>query len=683
MGGRLQSRPLGPFPRGVVDRANAAEPQVTAGTARRLRGLSFSGGNRLSVRSGSRVQLTFYDDAGSPALVTSVVYVGQFADKALAIAHSTATNKVYLYVLAPDLSGWYNAAGVLQANANPQPIAAIWSSTATSPDVMVTEGLGVAYIAHTAAADASSLAFPTRSYDPNAAATSITGITRVGAVATVTTAVDHKLLTGDTVTIAGAGQAEYNVTAVVTVTSSTQYTFAVAGAPATPATGTITQIAYLTNLTSDLDGNGSAETLYALGCIAFQQHLWVFGVGTGTTPATHFRPELARFGLPSFGFPMSGADSITLGNRVRSNRERIVGAIVAGDALFLGSPFGLTRVTGFGRTSWYKKPLDSSFGFPGPKCMTVRDKTVYYWSARGPMRCTENGQPEPMWPSIEEAVASVINPQKVVAAYNEADDCILFLYDSGAGVRTLAIYDAANSVWLGPDDDAGLTIRAAGSVTPVIASTAATVTGPDGPPTTPITSGVGNTVATATWALGDVTAQTSIEIRRQNDTAWTSLLVPAGVTSYQFTGLTPNVGYEWRAAHFEGGTYSAYLGPSAPTQFTTLATGEGGGSGSLNPPSGLALSVIANDPGVSTIRATWVNSGESGVSTTVEMEDVTHGGGFAAEGSVDSPAASALLSATVSSTYGVRVKHTKPGYTDSDYTVEVTIAVTVDGLPVT
>lgn len=66
----------------------------------------------------------------------------------------------------------------------------------------------------------------------------VSSITRSSQTATVTTASDHGLTTGDYVTITGATQAEYNITATVVVTSSTIFTYTVAGSPATPATGT-------------------------------------------------------------------------------------------------------------------------------------------------------------------------------------------------------------------------------------------------------------------------------------------------------------------------------------------------------------------------------------------------------------------------------------------------------------
>lgn len=69
---------------------------------------------------------------------------------------------------------------------------------------------------------------------------SVSGITRTSATATVTTATAHGFLTGDIALIAGATQTQYNGEFVITWVSGTQYTYAVTGSPATPATGTIT-----------------------------------------------------------------------------------------------------------------------------------------------------------------------------------------------------------------------------------------------------------------------------------------------------------------------------------------------------------------------------------------------------------------------------------------------------------
>jgi len=69
---------------------------------------------------------------------------------------------------------------------------------------------------------------------------SILSITRTGDVATVTTATDHDMESGDDATIAGAVETDYNGTFAVIVDSSTVFYYIVSGTPTTPATGTIT-----------------------------------------------------------------------------------------------------------------------------------------------------------------------------------------------------------------------------------------------------------------------------------------------------------------------------------------------------------------------------------------------------------------------------------------------------------
>lgn len=73
------------------------------------------------------------------------------------------------------------------------------------------------------------------------ATASVSGITRSGSTATATLAAPNTTLrTGDYLKFAGADQADYNVTAQITVVNSTTVTYAVSNSPATPATGTIT-----------------------------------------------------------------------------------------------------------------------------------------------------------------------------------------------------------------------------------------------------------------------------------------------------------------------------------------------------------------------------------------------------------------------------------------------------------
>jgi hypothetical protein len=67
----------------------------------------------------------------------------------------------------------------------------------------------------------------------------VASITRVSTTATLTTSSAHGYQTGDSVTISGANETQYNGTFTITVTSATVFTYTVSGSPATPATGTI------------------------------------------------------------------------------------------------------------------------------------------------------------------------------------------------------------------------------------------------------------------------------------------------------------------------------------------------------------------------------------------------------------------------------------------------------------
>ncbi len=69
---------------------------------------------------------------------------------------------------------------------------------------------------------------------------SVSSLTRSSTTATVTTPSEHNLATGMTVTISGADQTAYNGDFVITVTDADTFKYTVSGAPASPATGTIT-----------------------------------------------------------------------------------------------------------------------------------------------------------------------------------------------------------------------------------------------------------------------------------------------------------------------------------------------------------------------------------------------------------------------------------------------------------
>ncbi len=78
-------------------------------------------------------------------------------------------------------------------------------------------------------------------YDPSNGVNFVTGvssITRSGGTATAIIP-DHGIPTGETAVFSGADQADYNVSAAVTVIDKDTVTFAVSNSPVSPATGTL------------------------------------------------------------------------------------------------------------------------------------------------------------------------------------------------------------------------------------------------------------------------------------------------------------------------------------------------------------------------------------------------------------------------------------------------------------
>jgi len=63
-------------------------------------------------------------------------------------------------------------------------------------------------------------------------------ITRVGTTATATTSANHLLSTGDQITVSGANESAYNITATITVTGATTFTYVLESDPGGSATGT-------------------------------------------------------------------------------------------------------------------------------------------------------------------------------------------------------------------------------------------------------------------------------------------------------------------------------------------------------------------------------------------------------------------------------------------------------------
>ncbi len=127
---------------------------------------------------------------------------------------------------------------------------------------------------------------------------SISSLTRSGSTATCTCATNHGLHSGDTVTISGADQAEYNGTFTATPTSGIAFTYTVSGSPVTPATGTLvanpTAIRESYNVTSVVrNGTGDYTVNYAV-TMADNDHVASI---TSRSPTGQQRTQLYNGGI--------------------------------------------------------------------------------------------------------------------------------------------------------------------------------------------------------------------------------------------------------------------------------------------------------------------------------------------------------------------------------------------------
>ena len=274
--------------------------------------------------------------------------------------------------------------------------------------------------------------------------------------------------------------------------------------------------AVLGDYQANLDGTGLKQTFFR-GVVSFKQHLWGWGYGSQAVN-DGFRPELIRFSTPFFA-PMAQSDNFAVGNRTRSVRESIVLAIVAGEALYIGTNFSIWPVTGFGRNSWDKsRPADDSYGIAGPHAAVAGPNGVlYYWSHRGLLRIQGYGPPEPLWPRIAQVIRGVVNDIFVCLAYDQSTDQVLVFYqDQTSGIISrLCAYDTIRNVFLGPDGDVGISVGCAGLVTPGLVNVPTGLPGPAGPPTGASTVAIGSTVATAEWADGDLSPDCLAQIEHR------------------------------------------------------------------------------------------------------------------------------------------------------------------------
>ena len=129
----------------------------------------------------------------------------------------------------------------------------------------------------------------------------IATLTQTGNVAAAITAEPHGLITGNRITVTGATQNDYNVTAAITVTSDTRFTYAIANNPASPATGTpvFTTADFYTNRPIRIVGAftriGSSDTPLGLITEQYWNNIQTKSTTASTPEKILYRPS-APFG---------------------------------------------------------------------------------------------------------------------------------------------------------------------------------------------------------------------------------------------------------------------------------------------------------------------------------------------------------------------------------------------------
>lgn len=554
----LTKTSFGPFAKGAID---AASPLLdNSQSLVEASNIYVKGLNVMVRRGGSTVVMSFQDDQGTPALVTSIRLVQPFKDRVIVAAHSTVTSKTYLYLVDSAFTGWYDTSDTFTAATTASPLLVLYSSQPVAPDILMAEGLGMAYFAHTGASSATSLNWPTY-----------------------------------------------------------QLNFGWTWNGGSPATNTLWN---LNPLVSDLDGSG-AKTIYFLGVTQFQQHLWGWGFGHGSVASTGFNPSMMRWSNPIFAINgtnqndlFNSTDDLTLGDRVDSAREQVITCLAAGEALFCFSSSQCARITGYGTDSWQKVSIDRSYGVVGPKAACVAGDYVYYWSNRGPMRMFgglvsdyQYIRPEPLWDRIADASLAALsggNPAGIIACFARDLDQVQFYYQSREteGTVRFAAYDVRRDQWLGPASAIGTSIACAGAIEPIYSVTSPPA-GPSGNPTLTAATDISTSGFTINWLAGDTTADTLVEYTPAGQPFTSETTTGPGVTSFPVTGVGPGQAFDVRVTLLKNGQLSA-----TSTQLNYVTTAEL----TAAQPSDLAVSPAAfpRTPDADNAYITWkVNEPDS------------------------------------------------------------------------
>jgi hypothetical protein len=171
--------------------------------------------------------------------------------------------------------------------------------------------------------------------------------------------------------------------------------------------------------------------------------------------ATAYDPSKARFSAPFFG-AFSAADSITLGNRVKSDRERIINGGLAGNALILQGTYITSRITGYGRSSWYREIVDEANGIAGPKAGVSDGGFWYYWSPQGPMRIAAAAEAEATRRAREGSCCIGGQSREGRRGRDIATNSFSSCSTPDPASGTKASYHVRRNIWTTASDDVGL-----------------------------------------------------------------------------------------------------------------------------------------------------------------------------------------------------------------------------------
>jgi phage tail sheath protein FI len=195
--------------------------------------------------------------------------------------------------------------------------------------------------------------------------------------ATVTTASAHGFTTGQSVTIAGANQTEYNGTFTITVTGASTFTYTVTGTPATPATGTIAvQVAQSVTSITRAAGIATVTTASAHG-FTTGQSVTIAGANQTAYNGTF---TITVTGATTFTYTVAGTPATPATGTITAEAAQSVSSITRS-----ASPATVTTVSAHGFTTGQSVTIAGAnpTEYNGTFTITVTGATTFTYTVTG------------------------------------------------------------------------------------------------------------------------------------------------------------------------------------------------------------------------------------------------------------------------------------------------------------